>query len=395
MGETLPAPELPALIEAEHTRFKLPSRPDLIEPTAEYLRQKAVLCGACLVAQGGRLMVALLEALSNSVVHGNLEISSELKERGDEEFVRTLAARAADPVYSCRTVDVSVHYDGESCEWRLSDQGRGFDHAKALQQASNPDPEEMISSGRGLMMMMAFLDEVAYEDGGRRVVLRLNRRHKGGEKRLGARVPMTDSIRVAPMESDGSVSWDDAYEAVGRNISQGGMAILQARLATTDRLLLGIPSGGETLYIPAEIQHMRSVGDGEVELGCRFLRPPCPQTPPDPAPDTTQESAVAELVERLANRSTVISERRVHARLAYTERIEVSVPTDGSVVHGYARDLARGGISFLLTMPMALGPVRLRLPQGPGKPSLTVRARIVRCGKVMEGFYDVAARFTG
>src|SRR4051794_37665128 len=103
MSESLTTPELPALVEAEHTLFRVPSRPDLIEPTAEYLRQKAVLCGACLESHAGRLMVALLEALSNSVVHGNLEISSELKERGDDEFAHVLATRAADPTFACRT----------------------------------------------------------------------------------------------------------------------------------------------------------------------------------------------------------------------------------------------------------------------------------------------------
>ena len=43
-------------------------------------------------------MVALLEGLANAIVHGNLELSSELKERGDDSFTRIAPGRAWPPI---------------------------------------------------------------------------------------------------------------------------------------------------------------------------------------------------------------------------------------------------------------------------------------------------------
>src|SRR5262245_23358560 len=79
-------PHIPNTVVCEHTQISLPSYPHWIESAVEYLRQKAVLSSACHESRSGRLMVALHEALSNAIVHGNLEISSDLKERGESAF---------------------------------------------------------------------------------------------------------------------------------------------------------------------------------------------------------------------------------------------------------------------------------------------------------------------
>src|SRR5947208_11431792 len=130
------APDLPGFIASEQIHLCLPSRPDWIEACAEYLRQRAVLSGACQESRSGKLLVALHEAISNAVVHGNLELSSELKERGDNAFAEALAARAADPRFASRTVDVLVDYDGERCRWVITDQGKGFDAERKLGRAA-------------------------------------------------------------------------------------------------------------------------------------------------------------------------------------------------------------------------------------------------------------------
>ncbi|HMF19257.1 MAG TPA: hypothetical protein VKE98_18770, partial [Gemmataceae bacterium] len=121
------APDLPSLVCAEQTLVRLPSRPHWIEETVDYLCRKAILCGACQETRSRKLMVALQEALVNSVVHGNLELSSELKERGDSSFAKALAERAADPGLAQRNVDIVVDYDGQRCRWLITDEGKGFD----------------------------------------------------------------------------------------------------------------------------------------------------------------------------------------------------------------------------------------------------------------------------
>src|SRR6266542_546797 len=123
MDDAVGTPHLAGQVQAERTQLRLPSRPEWIEPAGEYRQRKAVLCGACLESQASKLTMALHEALNNSVVHGNLELSSELKERSDRAFAEALAARAADPRFSARTVEVAVEYDGERCRWALTDEG--------------------------------------------------------------------------------------------------------------------------------------------------------------------------------------------------------------------------------------------------------------------------------
>src|SRR5207249_2743985 len=104
MDESTLSPDLTGSVINERTRLRIPSRPEWVPAAVELLREKARLCGACHETRAGKLVLALHEALTNAIVHGNLEVSSELKERDDDAFARTLAARAADPRFSSRSV---------------------------------------------------------------------------------------------------------------------------------------------------------------------------------------------------------------------------------------------------------------------------------------------------
>ena len=84
------------MVLAEQTQIQIPTNLDWIEPTAEYLKNKALLCGSCEEAQAGRLLLALHEALTNSIVHGNLGVSSALKEEDNNNFARLLAEKGQD-----------------------------------------------------------------------------------------------------------------------------------------------------------------------------------------------------------------------------------------------------------------------------------------------------------
>src|SRR5439155_17662142 len=134
---------------------------------------------------------------------------------------------------------------------------------------------------RGILLMRSFLDEVRYEGGGRRLMLTLQR-NSGTEKRRRARVSMNQPVRIAPIRSDGTVDWDKAYEAISRNMSQEGAAILQERLATTDRVLVAIYFNDQPIYVPAEVRHVRTLGSEVVELGCRFQTRAATMSPPPP-----------------------------------------------------------------------------------------------------------------
>ena len=64
-----PSPHLPSAVSAERSHLQVPSQPDWIAPTVEYLKQKAILCGACQESRVGKVMLALHEALTNAIKH--------------------------------------------------------------------------------------------------------------------------------------------------------------------------------------------------------------------------------------------------------------------------------------------------------------------------------------
>src|SRR5438445_5455701 len=115
MADPNELPVLPSQVVSERTHLVIPSMPNWIEPTVEFLRQKAVIGGACQETRSGKLLVALHEAITNAMVHGNLEVGSELKEQGNSAFAQALAQRASDPGLSSRKVDIVVDFDGDSC----------------------------------------------------------------------------------------------------------------------------------------------------------------------------------------------------------------------------------------------------------------------------------------
>lgn len=389
------SPCIAALVEAERTVLRLPSRPDWIEPTTDYLVQKALLSGACEASRKKKLMVSLQEALVNAVVHGNLEIPSQLKEQGDNAFAEALAARSNDARFARRTVAIEVEYDGERCQWSITDEGRGFDVDRVLRRESQGEPEFVLASGRGILMMQAFMDDVRFEAGGRRVVLAL-RKSTHEEKRQHTRRAMQKRVRIAPIQPDGSVDWAAAHEALTNNLSEQGITLLQGRLEATNRILLGIDAEGEPLYLPAEIRHWRVVGENVIEVGCRFQTRPGAPNPSLDGPNEQKAFALIDaLIKRFGDQPVPHDERRNDPRVIYTERIGIRGPSGTEPEFGFARDLSKGGIAFITTAPLPLGMLDLSLPQGTGKSPLPVRAQVVRCVKIMEGFHDVGARFVG
>ena len=114
--------------------------------------------------------VALEEAIVNAIVHGNLEVSSDLRERDDDLFEQTVEQRAGDPRYKHRTVRITTFLTPACAEFCVEDQGPGFD------VASIPDPTApenlMRPSGRGLLLMRTFMDDVSYNADGNCVTLR-------------------------------------------------------------------------------------------------------------------------------------------------------------------------------------------------------------------------------
>jgi len=168
--------------QAEHRRFRvlagmtrrgsqfvLENDPALVPPLVALFRRDLVEVGLCDPTGAARAGVALEEALLNAVYHGNLEVSSALRENGDEAFHALAAERRTQPPYRDRRVKVTARMSPTRAAFVIADQGPGFDVSKL------PDPTGPANidrpSGRGVLLMRAFMTEVRYNATGNRVLL--------------------------------------------------------------------------------------------------------------------------------------------------------------------------------------------------------------------------------
>lgn len=378
-----------SLIVSEQTYLYIPSDPERIEPTVELLREKAVMCGVCSESRDAKLVMALHEALTNSVVHGNLEVPSHLKETGDDSFIRLLAERASDPRYAERVVDIYVDFDGVECTWTFTDQGPGFDYEAILARLTSEDPDLLLASGRGILMMHSLMDRLEYDDGGRTVRLTM-KAESGRERRSHPRFSSNRATRVAPIRTDGSIDWDAAYDAVALDISQGGVSLLQRQMHEGGRILIAIPGQEKPVYIPAEVRHCRTLDDDMVELGCKFQL----DLPAIPSVGDANEVAdvLGKYLEHLESVHQQQHAQRAYPRVPFTERIAIHEDATGLEHCGFCRDLSRGGVSFLAKAKIA-GMVTAEFTPPSAPAPLRVRTEIVRCTKLQEGFYDIGGKF--
>lgn len=96
----------------------------------------------------GNILIAVLEAVTNSVIHGN--------KRNPE-----------------KKVNIQFEANEKTFQFIIEDQGPGFDYSNV------PDPTKPINvekpHGRGIFLMMKLSDDITFENKGRRVILNFYR----------------------------------------------------------------------------------------------------------------------------------------------------------------------------------------------------------------------------
>ena len=116
-----------------------------------------------------RIAVALEEALLNAMYHGNLELSSELRENGDEPFYEVAEQRKALPKYHERRVRFHARLTREAAHFVVTDQGPGFD-PQAVPDPTDPDNLDK-GCGRGLLLIRTFMDHVEHNERGNQITM--------------------------------------------------------------------------------------------------------------------------------------------------------------------------------------------------------------------------------
>ncbi|GAB6164332.1 response regulator [Thermostilla marina] len=149
--------------------FCLENDPKLFSPLVDFLQEMLCFVGMCDKTEITRTCIAVQEAVSNAMFHGNLEIDSELRAQGEGAFFDEVRRRAGIEPYAGRRIDVSISIVPSRLEIVVEDEGPGFD-VSCLPAPGDPAMLD-CPCGRGLLLMRAFMNEVVYENGGRRVRL--------------------------------------------------------------------------------------------------------------------------------------------------------------------------------------------------------------------------------
>ena len=161
---------------ADECAFVLENDLPMICTLVRYLREGVRGVRLCDDAGQMRMSIALEEALLNAYYHGNLEISSELRERDCGDFEKLARQRSQEPPYCDRRIHVRAKFSESGAEFVVRDEGPGFD----VRQLPDPtDAENLLrSSGRGLLLMQTFMDETRFNSTGNEVTMIKRRREE-------------------------------------------------------------------------------------------------------------------------------------------------------------------------------------------------------------------------
>ncbi len=122
--------------------------------------------------EGERMQIAMAldEALVNAMVHGNLEVSSELRQTDEgKAYVEMIAKRKMEQPYCDRSVHIRLDATQSSATYTVRDEGPGFDRSVLCDPT---DPENLEKAGgRGLLLINAFMDDVRHNDVGNEIVM--------------------------------------------------------------------------------------------------------------------------------------------------------------------------------------------------------------------------------
>lgn len=159
---------LRSLVRRE-SEFELGNDPDLLPPLLEYLQEEMTQLERWDSAEQMRVTIALDEALRNALFHGNLEVSSELREEGERRFHELARQRVSQEPYRDRRIRIRITHRPDQSRFVIRDEGPGFDTTRADRPI---EPEDLLRpSGRGLLLMKSFMDSVSFNREGNEVTL--------------------------------------------------------------------------------------------------------------------------------------------------------------------------------------------------------------------------------
>jgi CheY-like chemotaxis protein len=157
------------------SHFHLDNDPTLIPPLIGHLQDNLARMNLCDEIGRIRVSVALQEALVNAIHHGNLEVSSLLREEDEKSYYALIDDRRKKKPFSLRRVQVIARESPQEATYVVRDEGPGF-NPQALPDPTDPANLERVY-GRGLLLIRTFMDEVYHNESGNQITL-IKRRDK-------------------------------------------------------------------------------------------------------------------------------------------------------------------------------------------------------------------------
>jgi CheY-like chemotaxis protein/anti-sigma regulatory factor (Ser/Thr protein kinase) len=159
---------LERLTQAE-LHFVLDNDRHLVASLVGHLRSYLVRLGLCDETALTRVCIALEEALLNAIFHGNLELSSDLRQDGEEAYYRLAEQRRGLAPFRDRQVFCTTRLSRAEARVTIRDEGPGFD------PSTLPDPTDPANlgriGGRGLLLIRTFMDSVTHNPAGNEITL--------------------------------------------------------------------------------------------------------------------------------------------------------------------------------------------------------------------------------
>ena len=160
---------LQARIVTSETTYELPNDSALVQAMVQSIREMLTAMRVFPENDRLRIGIALEEALLNGMYHGNMEISSELRGMEGGAYEDLARERAGQTPYLQRRLHVDVRLNASEARFVVRDEGPGFDPS-TLPDPTEPDFLER-PSGRGVLLMMSFMDEVQFNSVGNEVTM--------------------------------------------------------------------------------------------------------------------------------------------------------------------------------------------------------------------------------
>lgn len=154
---------------SQQLRFSFPTDRRLVGSAVNTLQEFGVRLGIFTDRDRTRIGVALEEAFLNAIIHGNLDVSSKLRDADDGSFEKLIALRMGQSPYRDRRVRVAARFSQDEARFVIRDEGSGFDVSK-LPDPTNPE-NIARAHGRGILLIRTFMDSVQYNDKGNQITL--------------------------------------------------------------------------------------------------------------------------------------------------------------------------------------------------------------------------------